>query len=702
MVPKWKLPVLQIFDCEYRSVGQDTSHCLCSSPLDMPKGSPLRLSLSHLTRKPSSSTRRLIHSSRPCSSAVTLPVCNALEPGFANGASRTAANAHTKNTQEILKERLFGKLEGEFASRKPSHERVWGIYMDLLHTVGARHIPLETHGRVLRCCTPSTEELRVSTALRLRARRDASGPKLLEDRLDTVIRNIEAAGHTPVLEDYHVILAHFAAVGQHEGAVQVYKELVERKFEPQPKTYGLILQAVAHRLTLPCAPSQKPRYVRQATAVCRDILTEMWGRGVSVSSANLDLAMRILKESVDEEAFAHFMRVGYAIDLDYPDRSPVQVLERQAALAADADGVTVRGVSEPQPFSTAALNTTIEILGRFGNISKLVQTFEVLTQPLPLQANQHFSHAFDEEDDDFGIANPASTPAYRAPHAAPNTTTYNLLIKHISRAGHASLARHYLQEAFRRDRVADRANRSNMWCLSEGVPAPHFAINKGTILPVFGLANREKDIVLMRWVSWVARQTLRRKETDIAYYSGIAKQLAAGQPAPEKCAAYPIVGPSPQEPPTSAPSAAASKATTSEDEVAAVFAVDLDAPLVPPPTPTKVLDLSFHIQLLQRDRDQLASFCQDIDDIIARTAQRVKERLGRRVWAGKSVFFLHNGQRELISRPTWSEIVHFKTAEPSEEQEQHKGRRQYRKADIGSASAAGQHQISTSAAVDRA
>lgn len=399
---------------------------------------------------------------------------------------------------------------------QPAYDRVWATYNDLLQTVGARHIPLEVHERVLRACTPSTADLRVSTALRLRSRVAPTGATPLEARLRTVIDSMES----PTLEDYHVLLGHYAAVGNHAGAVQLYKELTQKGFEPESKTYGLILQATAHRLTLPCLPSHRPKYVQQTTAICRDVLSEMWGRGVDVTPANLDLAMRILKESTDEAAFAHFMRIGYGIDLDYPDHSPVDVLERQSGISTNAE-VVEKNVSEPQPFSTAALNTTIDTLGRFGNVSKLIQTFEVLTKPLPAEANQHFSHTFDEEDDDFGISNPASTTIYQGPHAKPNTTTYNLLIKHISRAGHSALARHYLQEAMYMDRVTDRANRSNMRLLPEPVPAPHFAVNKGTILPVFGLANREKDIPLLRWVSWVARQTLRRKENDLTWYSSL-------------------------------------------------------------------------------------------------------------------------------------------------------------------------------------
>ncbi|KAF7981578.1 hypothetical protein HWV62_32614 [Athelia sp. TMB] len=691
---------------------QDTSR-LPVRLQDMTRGTPLRLGLSHLTRKPATSARRLLHISPPCASAATLS--SALDSTITHGTvpvqkpprstqkpSRSTQKSLRSTQKKQQKEALFEQLELEFSRSKPSYNRVWSTYMDLLHTVGARHIPLDVHERVLRACTPSTEQLRVSTAHRIRLRAESKNSQQLESRLHTVINSIETAGKTPTLEDYHVILAHHAAVGNHAGAVQLYRELVEKKgFEPQPKTYGLILQAAAHRLTLPCAPAQKPKYVQQTTAVCRDVLTEMWGRDVPVSPVNLDLAMRILKESTEEEAFTQFMRIGYGIDLDYPDRSPVEVLERQSILSIHPDQVVEKSVTEPQPFSTAALNTAIDTLGRFGNVSKLIQTFEVLTKPLPVQASRHFSHEFDEEDDDFGIANPASTPVYRAPHAEPNTTTYNLLIKHISRAGHAALARHYLQEAMYVDRVVDRAMRSNMRLLPGGIPAPHNAVNKGTIISVFGLANREKDMQLMRWVGWVARQTLRRKQNDLAWYSAVAEQVPPRNTSLAEHA-MPPTDTTPSSSPPPAPTDAVSKDMPAIDEAAAIFSVDLDATSTPSPPPVKTLDLSFHIQLLQRDINQLSPLCQDIEEIIARSTQRVKERLGRRVWAGKDVFFLHKKQREMVPRTTWSELVHFKDLELTEEPPRNR-RRQTRNQKPRDTPSLPEHStISTSASADRA
>lgn len=617
---------------------------------DMPKGPSLRLGLSHLTRQPSTSARRFLHKSPPCSSAVTLPLHDALSlPGVFNN-SREASTSR-KDPRDVLKDKLYADLLAVLSTARRSPSRVWGQYLDTLHIVNAKDIPLNVHQSVLRRCVPSTKQLRVSAALRLQAGNDPSTPHQYEMRLQTVVRNIKAAGWEPSLDDFHFILDQFAAVGHHIGAFQVYTELAASAVELSPKTYGLMLQALAHRLVLPCPRWRRPHFVQETTKICRDILAEMQNRKVPMSSVNLDLAIRVLKETADEDGFSHLMRVGYGIDLNFPDHAPVEQLERQEKASANKE-LLGRGWTNPQPFSTATLNTTIDMLGRFGNISKLVQTFEVLTQPLPGQASQHFSRSFDEEEEDFGEPSPVATQLSQIPHASPNTTSYNLLLKHVSRIGHVHLARHYLQQAYSLDRQTDRMIRSQMTHLPDNeVLAPHFAVNKGTLLPVFGLANRGKDMELMKWVGWVVRQTLRRKMNDIIYYSAIADALPPRQSVADD--SQPLIS-------SSSGSRSQVLKKPKENPAAAVFNVNLDAPWVPTPPPKKVFDIHFHIQLLRRDHEQISSFIRHVSDITSRTAQRIKERLGRRVWAGKDIFLHSDGQRQIVSRPTWTNIVRYK------------------------------------------
>ena len=483
-------------------------------------------------------------------------------------------------------------------------------------------LPLEIHQAVLRRCVPSRAVLKTWTASRMQAGQALRSPHLYEARLKTVMRNIRAAGAEATLQDYHVVLEQFAAVGHYTGAMQVFTELTfVCKLEPTAKTFGLCFKAIAHRLSLPMYKVQRADIVADTSKLCRKLLKQMSTRDIPLTSFNLDLVMRIFKEVLDQEGFSQLMKLGYGIDLDYPDHPPLQPS------------------SMLSPFSTTALNTTLDMLGRLGNVAKLVQTFEVLTQPLPPHASQHYSQEFDDEDD-FGIANPASTEPYQAPHAQPNTTSYNILLKHLSRAGHATFARHYLFQAMRLDRQVDRRLRSQLHENPHATPAPHFGINRGTIIPVFGEANRDKNMELMRWVGWVARQTIRRKKNDIAWYHGLRDSLPApSEPAPSDFRRAP--------PP----------------DITTALDVDLDAPSPPPnpPRPEKLFNINLHLRILQKNVDELVTWYENYYEVaLSRATQRVKERLGRRVWAGKNIYLLSENARITVPRKAWTRIVNFK------------------------------------------
>ncbi|KAG1883877.1 uncharacterized protein F5891DRAFT_1243019 [Suillus fuscotomentosus] len=193
--------------------------------------------------------------------------------------------------------------------------------------------------------------------------------------------------------------------------------------------------------------------------------------------------------------------------------------------------------------------------------------------------SQHYSQEFDDEDD-FGIANPASTePHLVTPHARPNTTSYNILLKHISRAGHATFARHYLYQAVRLDCSVDRLLRSQLYRDPHGTLAPHFSLNRGTIIPVFGESNRDKNIELMRWVGWVTRQTIRRKKNDIAWYSELRDSLPP---------------PFPSEP------TSCSSSSSSPPDVSTALDVGLDTPSTAPEfhPQEKIFDINLHLNIL--------------------------------------------------------------------------------------------------------
>ncbi len=379
-----------------------------------------------------------------------------------------------------------------------------------------------------------------------------------------------------------------------------------------------------------------------------------------------------------------------------------------------------------QPLSTPGLNVVVDMLGRAGRISKMVQAFEVLTQPLP-KPYQSPPSLFDEDEDDFSI-NPPSVPEpiYPLPSAPPNTTTFQLLIKHASKAGHAVFARHYLVYALRMDRDEDRRIKRGLVTLPvDEIAPPCLAVNRNMFLPVLGLSNRQKQVELMSWTLRMIRRTTRRKRKDLFWYTfrratlygqemsssdDVSGVVSGPESVPRDIDSSPGVvdvpsstGPSsdgdvlrgPSEstsstssltetlvvPPagistaastisTSGPnslptqSAASSTAEPSHRESeSSILDLDLDSDR-PFPTPLpRIFNINAHISHLQRDVQQLELLDSVVETALGRVIDRVKERLGRRVWSRKDVWMADEQARVPVNKKFWKEVANFASVE---------------------------------------
>ena len=593
----------------------------------------------------------------------------------------------------------------------PSH--VWANYSNLLNALNNKDIPIEIHQQVLRRCTPSFRELRTAMVRRLRARNVPRIPHMHEGRFKAIMRNIRTLGVQPSLDDYHFVLEQFAAVGHFVGSNNVFQELKRVGHQPSHKTFGLCLQSIAHRLTLPIPKSQRLVLPIQAREIFNKYMADMRQLNAPLTAVNLDLMMRILKETLDLESFESLMRWGYGIDLSNPDRIALEYTTQ-----TDGEPPPI-----PFPFNTTALNTTIDMLGLTGNVSKLVQAFEVLTQPLP-GANQHSFNAF-EEDDDFGVSvNVSSIPP---PYASPNTTTYNMLLRHLSRAGHSILARHYIIQAMELDRQTERILRRSVckWDKFKHkvvlrqpltqVPAPHFSINRQHLLSVMGEGNVDKDLGLLRWLFTKLPYIIRKKTKDLEQYtslredaiqSSIDASLPPPPPPPSDFttppsdpttppsdpttppsdpttpSSDPTTPPSDPTTPSSDPTTPPSDSTTPSSDSTTppsdsttpssdsttppsnfttpdLFDLDLEDS-TPPETPRiKYFNIDLHIRILTRNLFEIKNFARNLEFVLSRTSERVKDRLGRRIWAGKDIYLSTDARRLNLTRDSWRSIVNF-------------------------------------------
>jgi hypothetical protein len=602
-----------------------------------------------LPRGTGSAARRTLHSSSV--SSFTLPLRLASQATLTSTPKLVYSSGHHAAEASLKRGRLLEAL----AQERVNHTRVFSLYASLLDLMVTESLPKELHQQVLRKCIPSPAEMRYTNARRIIRGDIPPSPHPYEARLKTVIDNMRRSGHEPDLDDFHFVLEQFAAVGHHRGAIAVYRAMKRDGYELRSKTFGLCLQAIAHRQTLSVHPSMRPTIIAETVHLCHELVREMKEHRARWTSVKLDLIMRILKESTDISTFLDLLRTAYGIDLQYPDKAPLS----QSASTTPLPSLP----AAPLPLSTSALNTIIDMLGSAGDVSRTVLAFEVLTKPLPPQASQHYTSSFEDEDD-FGaqINAPESTP-FKYPSAVPNTTSYVFLVKHMARNGHATLARHYINEAMELEHQHDAALHDEIYRANRlsDVRSPRMGVNRGTLLPAFGLANRDKDITLMRWVLKTVRKAKKRKIGKHRYYSSLL-------PRWEEEEGVILMSESSSADPSSVvnstkSSADIQKTQTPEPDALTddkLFAVDLDDETPPPLDIPKYLNLPLHISLLGRDIGELTELEGRVDYILGRSVQRTKEHLGRRVWAGKDVFLQSIGSRTTVSKETWTKEVGYR------------------------------------------
>ncbi|KAJ3931582.1 MAG: hypothetical protein NXY57DRAFT_206046 [Lentinula lateritia] len=546
------------------------------------------------------------------------------------------------------------KLNNLLASSTSAPNDIWAFYNDVLDVSGPHEIDLSIHQRVLQRCTLSMEQMRKNSRRHYFSMARPVPGHIHEDRFQNIIRNILSIGYTPSREDYHFILGQFAAVGHSIGSMGVYNEMRGNKdCLPNNVTIALVLQSIAHRLGLPERKVDRQETANRARGLLKQILDDMRSRGIPWTNTNMDLTIRIMKHTSDEENFDTLLKLGYGIDLRYPDRP---VLDDQSSALL--------------PFTLHTLNTVINMYGLGGNLSKLVQAFEVLTVPLP-HAQKHFSASFEDEDD-FGIVPPESSLSFRFPSAEPNTTTYTFLLRQISQHNKAHLARHYLLQAIKHDIEVSRDLRRKVITTPnlEDVQAPRIAINRAMLVPVFGLSNRNKNISLMRWLYDRIPSIIRRKKADILHFSNFIKHLerVGKWPPPPKPKSYHTTRRVPVS--TSKDYIDVDGVRWHRADVEDVLAVD---PSIQQPVPVytvKPIDLRLHLRILKTDINDLTVYHGYVQSVLARTIERVKDKLGRRVWRGRNIYLkdvtlvggtaAHPKSRMKVSKDTWRQIVGYK------------------------------------------
>ncbi|VDC06926.1 unnamed protein product [Peniophora sp. CBMAI 1063] len=567
----------------------------------------------------------------------------------------------------------------ELMSRpNPQMNAVWHAYEDLLAYAGDDVLPLEIHQLALRNSVLSPHEARRVSKSKYLTVHFPDEPLPLENRMRSVLQTIKDGGMVPALEDFHFVLRMYASVGHFAAAEKMLAEVGECGLKPVPATYGYVLQACAHRSRL---PSHAKHVATQQLVECvRRLIAVMAERNIPMAPVNVDLAARVLRYGADEEGFAQLVKYAYDFDLAFTDHAPIDVASASTSTAIPASMPRSR-------LSTAALNMIIDELGRTRRISKMVEAFEVLTNPLPQPSSAEVA-GWDEDEDGGYTPMTASAPA----SAPPNTTSFRLLITHAAKAGHVALARHYILHAMHLETQESRRIRAALRVRPPvALPVqPQVAVHVRMLYPLLHVAVRKHDVGLLRFVRSAALRSIRSKWGDIdvltEWRAAVEAQEAADRlapppppPAVEEAATFPfeknesvaedadVFAPLPTPPRLSTfftPSSSTPSLRPKPDHITAYEPAD-----------RKPLNYALHMLLLQTERSRLDELVVLTSKLYARAQLRIKERLGRRVWRDQDVYVRSVGDRVRVDKNYWRGSVRFWGREEEESKAVHGQRR---------------------------
>ncbi|KIJ56572.1 hypothetical protein M422DRAFT_148816 [Sphaerobolus stellatus SS14] len=537
----------------------------------------------------------------------------------------------------------------------PNPNRVWAAYSALDTIMGAENIPLGVHQRTLRLAVPPPERVGAVNARLARSRRAQSPiPFRHEGRLRTIINNIRRAGELPDLEDYHFILEEFAATGYSDGARAVFREITRMHLTPTPRTYGLCLKAIAYRLTLPIYEVERADVYAEAQKTCSELLDDMASRKIPITRLNFDFTIRIYKDIGHYAAAEHLFKIGYGIDLAHPDRL---ALEAEESLVDSAEPNKIL------PFTTHALNTLIDMLGKAGRIPQLIIAFEVLTNHLPKVQDKMVDNEDEDDDPAFYQFSPAGNkPAPPYPSAKPNTTTFAYLIRSVARANKTMLTKHYVQLACTFSEEESARLRAELISKSANkVEAPRVRLDKVMFLSLLGTGSRRKNRPLLQWGIFRIEDIMRDVKQDISFLSRW-RRWRQPKMSTETLDAPPSEPLSISEEALERMTAQASSSlpeANDKQQAQELLEPTIEAQPVVPRNPFKVFDIDLHLRLLNRDYNELVELHARMIATRSRITLRIMERLGRRVWNNQPIYIPSKGTCGLITREEWVKTVRF-------------------------------------------
>jgi hypothetical protein len=468
--------------------------------------------------------------------------------------TRHAALPRTLSLSSTLRDKTQNSLETLLSTRGALYQTVWESYLALKDIVDRQRgppIPRCILEAVLRQCTPTWHALRhhaIQPMTEYGALKRLQNPLPHESRLRSVLQYMKKSNQPPTEDDFHFILQQMAAVGHVRGAASVLEEMEATEgVKPSIKTFKHILRSCVYLMESPFPPEVESRVSNEVTTLASQVAQRMPSLNVELDAPIVELMLRIFKEQQNTEACEHILRLACSFDVHRPDRMPEEFEKR----LKDAD-TRQSPLPVPVPVTTSMLTTLMKLYGSQGEISKMITTFEVLTNPYPLPSNLPSPQSdWWDADDEYDVANPViQTPlkhrpeyVWDPPKSSPNTATFDTIIRYLAWARQRMLCEHYMllaeeydkaesvrlrnelsKELTRLESVSPITNPDRMSDDSaalEGrgfIEAPRFHITSHMFHPVFVYANQARLTELMRWMQQHLRTIIWRRENDLDFF----------------------------------------------------------------------------------------------------------------------------------------------------------------------------------------
>ena len=443
------------------------------------------------------------------------------------------------------------------SSHISSPDTTWQAYSNLVRVnlMAGSRIPFEVHRRVLRRAIPIYVKS-LSDAMSLKARKSRHTASLhgwcpYQYRMDAILEHIRHSGALPHMEDYHLILLHYAVWGNIQGSLELLRGLVTGGSSPAARTYELVLYSFVRKLALVrhwehTREDLLPLLEKEFLAVVKD----MKGRDIRQTRLINDHCTRIVGAVSSRQSFDSMVAAVHGIDVTQPDSVPPQFANQFLAVSEGGRRSLAPEVLQTErefpSISTATLNTLVRVLGSGPNssLAAMIGTFESLTYPLPPLRPKREAYGYEDgvDDDEPHYVPPARLR--RTQPTRPNTQTYSYLIQNCIAMRNKTLAKHYLDQAIGDERAQEQAIRArvrnimydpadgsvqitaeNMARMRSEVPRANVGVNASMFKALYRYADEWGDGALVRWVNRRELAVIREKQRSVRLLAAISEAM---------------------------------------------------------------------------------------------------------------------------------------------------------------------------------